>query len=145
MYLPNTIFFAFSKLVNQLWWFSPIFSDKRRPPEPSSDRGPVQPTAHRRVAQRRVRVQRAGHLWVVAATNRSLFFSNRISSGSQQSFCWTSKQRILNGELSLYRWPPVWLVWNQLFYNWQYLFLFAKQTNTNQSNRRSMVQWYFPL
>jgi hypothetical protein len=25
------------------------------------------------------------------------------------------------------------------------LFLFAKQTNTNQSNRRSMVQWYFPL
>jgi hypothetical protein len=24
-------------------------------------------------------------------------------------------------------------------------FLFAKQTNPNQSNRRSMVQWYFPL
>jgi hypothetical protein len=29
--------------------------------------------------------------------------------------------------------------------NWQFLFLFAKQTNPNQSNRRSMVQWYFPL
>ncbi len=27
----------------------------------------------------------------------------------------------------------------------QFLFLFAKQTNPNQSNRRSTVQWYFPL
>ncbi len=29
--------------------------------------------------------------------------------------------------------------------SWQILFLFAKQTNPNQSNRRSTVQWYFPL
>ncbi len=29
--------------------------------------------------------------------------------------------------------------------NWQFLFSFAKQTNQNQSNRRLMVQWYFPL
>ncbi len=49
------------------------------------------------------------------------------------------------GEVSLYDWPPVWLVWNQLYDNWQFLFLFAKQINPNQSNRRSMVQWYFPL
>jgi len=30
---------------------------------------------------------------------------------------------------------------------WQlkFLFLFVKQANPNQSNRRSMVQWYFPL
>jgi len=49
------------------------------------------------------------------------------------------------GEVSLYCWPPVWLVWNQLYDYWQFLFLFAKQTNPNQSNRRSMVQWYFPL
>ncbi len=48
---------------------------------------------------------------------------------------------ILKGEVSLYRWPPVWLVWNQLYDNRQFLFLFAKQTNPNQSNRRSMVQW----
>ncbi len=27
----------------------------------------------------------------------------------------------------------------------QYLFLFTKQANQNLSNRRSMVQWYFPL
>ncbi len=45
----------------------------------------------------------------------------------------------------MYHWPPVWLVWNQLYDNWQFLFLFAKQTNLNQSNRRSTVQWYFPL
>jgi hypothetical protein len=44
---------------------------------------------------------------------------------------------ILKGEVSLYCWPPVWLVWNQLYdNNWQFLFLFAKQTNPNQSNRR---------
>jgi hypothetical protein len=46
------------------------------------------------------------------------------------------------GEVSLYRWPPVWLVWNQLYDDWQFLFLFAKQANPN---RRSTVQWYFPL
>jgi hypothetical protein len=48
-------------------------------------------------------------------------------------------------EWILYHWPPVWLVWNQLFDYWQFLFLFAKQTNPNQSNRRSTAQWYFPL
>ncbi len=36
---------------------------------------------------------------------------------------------ILKGEVSLYHWPAVWLVWNQLYDNWQFLFLFAKQTN----------------
>jgi hypothetical protein len=56
-----------------------------------------------------------------------------------------SKQGILKGEISLYHWPPVWLVWYQLYDNWQFLFLFAKQTSPNQSNRRSMVQWYFHL
>ncbi len=49
------------------------------------------------------------------------------------------------GGVSLYRWPPVWLVWNQLHDNWQFLFLFAKQTNPNQSNRRSTVHWYSPF
>jgi len=32
-------------------------------------------------------------------------------------------------------------VWQLIFF----LFLFAKQTNPNQSNRRSIVQWYFTL
>ncbi len=54
-------------------------------------------------------------------------------------------QGILKEEVSLYHWPPVWLVWNQLYEYWQFLFLFAKLTNPNQSNRRSMVQWYFPF
>ncbi len=55
------------------------------------------------------------------------------------------EQGILKGEVSLYHWTPVRLVWNQLYDNWQFLFLFAKQTNPNQSNRRSTEQWYFPL
>ncbi len=55
-----------------------------------------------------------------------------------------AKQGILKGEVSLYSGPPVWLVWNQLYDNRWFLFLFAKETNTNQSNRSSMVQ-YFPL
>ncbi len=50
-------------------------------------------------------------------------------------------QGTLKGEVSLYCWPPVWLVWNQLYDNWQFLFLFAKQVNPN---RRSTVQRYFP-
>ncbi len=61
---------------------------------------------------------------------------------------WQGKHRlqgILNGEVSLYHWPLVWLVWNQLYDYWQFMFLFAKHTNSNQSNRRSIVQWYFPF
>jgi hypothetical protein len=57
------------------------------------------------------------------------------------TFC----QGILKGEVSLYCWPPVWLFWNQLYDYRQFLFLFVKQTDPNQSNRRSMVQWYFPF
>ncbi len=76
-------------------------------------------------------------------------------------FCWTTNQTkhgrlvgpvsslcnqgILKGEVSLYCWPLVWLVCNHLYDNWQFLFLFAKQTNPNQPNRRSTVQWYFSL
>ncbi len=54
-------------------------------------------------------------------------------------------QGILKGGVSLYCWPPVWLFWNKLYDNWQFLFLFSKQANPNRSNRRSTVQWYFPL
>ncbi len=59
--------------------------------------------------------------------------------------CQLFTQGILKGEVSLYNWPPVWLIWNQLYDNWQFLFLFAKKTNPNQLNRRTMVQWYFPV
>ncbi len=54
-------------------------------------------------------------------------------------------QGILKGDVSLYHWSPVWRVWNQLYDNWQFLFLFAKQTIPNQSNRRSTVKRYFPF
>jgi hypothetical protein len=51
-------------------------------------------------------------------------------------------QGILKGEVSLYHWTPDWLVWNQPYDNWQFLFLFAKQTNPYQSNRRYIVTKY---
>ncbi len=41
-------------------------------------------------------------------------------------------QGTLKGEVSLYCWSPVWLVWNQLFNNWQFLFLFAKTEYSKQ-------------
>ncbi len=40
---------------------------------------------------------------------------------------------------------PVWLVWNQLYDNWQFSFLFAKLINLNRSNRRSTVVILPPL
>ncbi len=75
------------------------------------------------------------------ASTSSDFFRGQMDRGL---FYW-SNQGILKGEVSLYCWPPVWLVWNQLYDNWQFLFLFTKQAFTNRSNRRSTVQWYFPL
>jgi hypothetical protein len=64
---------------------------------------------------------------------------NSLSTGTGVPRLWAKwhlVQGIRKGEVSLYHWPPVWLVWNQLYDNWQFLFLFAKQTNPNQSNRR---------
>jgi hypothetical protein len=58
-----------------------------------------------------------------------------------ESFAVKIRQVIPKGKVSLYGWTPVWLVWNQLYDYLQFLFLFAKQTNPNQLNRRSMVQW----
>ncbi len=73
-------------------------------------------------------------------------FMTIFRSCTQVQFCLIALgQGILKGKVSLYHWPPVWLVWNQLYDNLQFLFLFEKQTNPNQSNRRSMVQRYFPL
>ncbi len=77
------------------------------------------------------------------ATSRSKIISQWWDNSS--SFPEWRGQGTLKGEVSLYRWPPVWLVWNQLHDNWQFSFLFAKQIHPNRSNRRSTVQWYFPL
>ncbi len=63
----------------------------------------------------------------------------------QNTKLWWYCQGILKGGVSLYCCPPVWLVRNQPYDDWNFLFLFVKQTNPNQSNMRSMVQWYFPL
>jgi hypothetical protein len=51
-----------------------------------------------------------------------------------------SEQGILKGEVSLYCWPPVWQVWNQLYDNWQYL-----QNRLIHKKRRSMVVILPPL
>ncbi len=51
-------------------------------------------------------------------------------STSSQSCLNKVGQGILKGEVSLYCWPPVRLIWNQLYDNWQLLFLFAKQSNS---------------
>ncbi len=46
---------------------------------------------------------------------------------------------ILKGEVSLYRWPCVWLVWIHLFCKQKQKISVAIQLIPNQSNRRSMV------
>ncbi len=49
------------------------------------------------------------------------------------------KQGILKGEVSLHHWPPVWLVWNQLYDIWQFLFLLQnRRILTSQTGG----QWY---
>jgi len=81
--------------------------------------------------------------WTLCLIRKEIFPSVKRASLLAQKR--KLQQGILKGEVSLYCWPPVWLVWNQLYEYWQFSFLFAKQTNLNQSNRRSTVQWYFPL
>ncbi len=61
------------------------------------------------------------------------------------SLFWYQHQGILKGEVSLYRWPPVWLVWISLFCKQKQNLSVVIQLIPNQSNRRSVVQWYFPL
>jgi hypothetical protein len=83
------------------------------------------------------------NFWRTQNLSKSKFWQTQNLAKSK--FWQTFHQGILKGEVSVYFWPPVWLVWNQRYDNQQVLFLFAKQTNPNQSNRRSMVQWYFPF
>ncbi len=54
--------------------------------------------------------------------NTSHIIHNDITSNINKG----NIQGILKGEVFLYHWPPVWLVKNQLYDNWQFLFLFAK-------------------
>ncbi len=59
-----------------------------------------------------------------AATSRDE--NSAQGSSCQLKFVHVSGQGILKGEVSLYHWPPFWLVWNQLYDNWQFLFWFLK-------------------
>ncbi len=69
--------------------------------------------------------------------NTSLLHS--ILSHKEQKWMGTFQQGILKGEVSLYRWPPVWLFWISLKQKLSAVI----QLIPNQSNRRSTVQWYF--
>ncbi len=66
-------------------------------------------------------------------------------------FYWLSWRRryrnqgILNGKVSQYSWPPVWLVCISLFCKQKQKLSVVLQLIPNQSNWRSTVQWYFPL
>ncbi len=50
----------------------------------------------------------------------------------------TREYWILKGEVSLYHWPPVWLVCNQLYDNWQCFYLQNRLIQTSQTGG----QWY---
>ncbi len=64
---------------------------------------------------------------------------------SSQYYLDVYDQGILKGEVSLYGWPPVWLVWNQLYDIWQFLFSFAKQANPNRSPPLAFPAMILPL
>ncbi len=51
------------------------------------------------------------------ATHIGSFLLCRVTQGGQGK-----NQVILNGKVSLYCWPLVWLVWNQLHDNWHFCF-----------------------
>ncbi len=44
-----------------------------------------------------------------------------VAAPKVPALTWALCQGILKGEVSLYCWPPVWLVWNQLYDNCFYL------------------------
>jgi len=48
---------------------------------------------------------------------------------------------ILKREVSLYHWPPVWLVWNQLYDNWQFLFLIPNRLIQFQTSQTGGQQY----
>ncbi len=68
---------------------------------------------------------------------QKVMFENWIGKGQSCLKC--PKQGIQKGEVSLYHWPPVWLVWIQLYDNWQFLFYFQNRLiQTSQTGG----QWY---
>ncbi len=78
-----------------------------------------------------------------------LLISPKVLKSKPQNFIsppliWSNKleQGILKGEVSLYHWPPVLLVWISIFCKWKQK---LSVVIPNQSNRRSTVQWYSPF
>ncbi len=59
-------------------------------------------------------------------------------------------QGILKREVLLYHWPPVWLVWNQLYDNWKlFIYLQNKLIQTSQTGgqgilKREVLLYHWP-
>jgi hypothetical protein len=62
------------------------------------------------------------------------FFYLGISETINCLFQCLSNQGILKGEVSLYHWPPVWLVWSQLYDN-RKIFVFYLQNRLIQTSQ----------
>ncbi len=72
----------------------------------------------------------------------SCTFTQDISCIAQYYHCWIQwlEQGILKGEVSMYSWPPVWLVWNQLYDYCNFCFYLQNrllQTNQTGGQRYS--------
>ncbi len=75
----------------------------------------------------------------------SVSVSLSLSVSQCQGLRLDSNQGILKGESITVPLTSCLTDLESAVWNCNFLFLFAIQTNPNQSNRRSMVQWYFPL
>jgi hypothetical protein len=77
------------------------------------------------------------HFVTAPFSQTKLFSTNELAYLGEKKG--DSDQGILKAEVSLYGWPPDWMVCNQLHDNWQFLFLFENRLiQTIQTGG----QWY---
>ncbi len=82
--------------------------------------------------------------WFFKYTNFSHTHTHNPTSHTYSMYTHTQTAH-RGGEVSMYHWPPVWLVWNQLYDNWQFLFSFANRLiQTSQTGGQQYTNT-FPL
>ncbi len=69
---------------------------------------------------------------VLYILSRSVIDNSRVVSEWGHNLEHHLEQGILKVEVSLYGWPPVWLVWNQLHDNWQFFVFICKTGKSKQ-------------
>ena len=79
--------------------------------------------------------------WTIGSVEQLLTCRRRSGAGSGQSL----NREYSQGEVSLYSWPPVWLVWIQLLAYIELTVDLLVYSNPYQLSRRSAVQGYFLL